>query len=104
MFRREGVRAPRRNRTAGLYDPLQPLKVRGSLPEDWKSYKLQASTVALIRAMRQSLHRQFLSYDELLVELATFYLHYHRILNSQVERILQQESDAPAEPDHDSEP
>lgn len=53
----------------------------------WKSYRLRPETVALLAALREALKRSFLSYDELIMELVTFYLAYHRTLRGRVERL-----------------
>lgn len=62
------------------------------MPTDTKNYRLSEETVRLLAAIRKARPRQYLSYDELLREMAEEFLKRKRILNGEVTRILASEN------------
>lgn len=58
----------------------------------FKTFRLTAETIRLLSAMMKALRHEFLSYDEMLSEMAGEYLRKRRTLMARVERILTAET------------
>lgn len=62
------------------------------------AYRLADETAILLRAIKESRPREFLTYEELIAELVRFYLAHQRTLSAEVTRWMAAHPSAPRSP------